>query len=326
MTAPLLTVCIPAYNRPVTIVDNLRAVTALPSRLQHTVEVVVTDDSDDDSVERVVRRELQGWEGPWSYVRNQRRLGMAGNWNAAIGTAAGNAIVGVHDDDCLVTAGIPHVLRVLSGPHPEVMLFGVKLVDVDGRSTRIQRRSRRAQLTPAEAVRRLLSNSSFVRFPAMVVSRQAYSEEGLFDEHLGGVADLDMWIRLCSRHGLTIDPTLFAAYRVHDDSLTTGMWHPGTLDALAAISHSVPITVIPRCQSRLLLGRFYSQFLLAGAVRRLRCGDHDGALRILDLFDEGSVSGVAVPRYRRLARHLMSAVARAGLALPSTRSRPATQP
>ena len=322
MTAPLLSVCIPAYNRPLTIADNLRAVTALPSQVHHRVEIVVTDDSDDDSVERVVRRELEGWSGPATYLRNRSRLGMAANWNASVRAATAAAVVIVHDDDYLLTAGIPDALRSLERPHPAVMLFGVEIVDRDGRRKRLQRRSRCTHLDPTDAVRRLLSNSSFVRFPAMVVSREAYRRGGPFDENLGEAADLDMWLRLCTAHGLTLDPTLLAAYRVHDDALTTGMWHSGTLDTVARIARRVPSAVIAHQERDALLGRFYSQFLLAGAARRLQGRDPAGALRVLDLFTAEPVATVTVPRHRRFARHVLSVVARTRLSCSSARSRP----
>jgi hypothetical protein len=43
---------------------------------------------------------------------------------------------------------------------------------------------------------RVLSRSSFVRFPALVVRRDAYQQAGSFDESVGGFADVDMWRRV----------------------------------------------------------------------------------------------------------------------------------
>lgn len=308
--AALLSVCIPAYNRPLTIADTLRSMTALPPQLHDRLEVVVTDDSDDGAVEQVVRRELEGWGGRATYLRNGSRLGMAGNWNASVRAATGAAVVVVHDDDYLVTTGIPEALRALERPHPRVMLFGVEIVDRCGQRKRLQCQSRRIHLPPAEAVRRLLSDSSFVRFPAMVVAREAYQSAGLFDETVGEAADLDMWLRLGAVHGVTLQPTLLAAYRVHDGALTSGMWHQSTLDTVARIARRVPSTLVSARERDALLGRFYSQFLLAGAARRLQGRDPAGALRILDLFTVPPVATLAVPRHRRIARRSMSAVAR----------------
>ena len=319
--APLLSVCIPAYNRPVTIAQSLRAVTALSPHLHDRLEVVVTDDSPDDAVERDVRRELEGWTGPATYLRNRPRLGMAANWNASVRAATGAAVVIVHDDDYLLTAAIPDTLRCLEHGHSEVMLFGVEIVDGQGRRKRLQRRSRGTYLAPRQAVRRLLSDSSFVRFPAMVVSREAYRRGGLFHEDLGEAADLDMWLRLCTDHGLAVHPTVLAAYRVHEDALTTGMWHRGTLDKVARIAERVPPTLISKDEQDALLGRFFSQFLLAGAVRRLQGGDPAGALRVLDLFTGWPVATLDLPRRARVARHLLSAAA-TSLSLSMTRSRP----
>lgn len=95
--SPLISICIPAYKR----LDYLQ-------KLLHSIsiqtfkdyEVIITDDSPDDSVERFVKKigDIQ----VISYYRNQKVLGTPENWNEAIRKANGAWIKLMHDDDWFV--------------------------------------------------------------------------------------------------------------------------------------------------------------------------------------------------------------------------------
>lgn len=92
-----ISICIPAYKRP----ENI-------DRLLHTVsiqtfknyEIVITDDSPDDSVQTV----LQKYDYlPITYYKNEPALGTPANWNFAISKAKGEWIKLIHDDDWLAS-------------------------------------------------------------------------------------------------------------------------------------------------------------------------------------------------------------------------------
>jgi len=92
--SPLISVCIPAYKR----IDYLQ-------KLLHSIsiqtfkdyEVIITDDSPDDSVEKFVKsfNEIQSVY----YYRNEKVLGTPENWNESIRRAKGIWIKLMHDDD-----------------------------------------------------------------------------------------------------------------------------------------------------------------------------------------------------------------------------------
>jgi len=301
-----LSICIPAYERPTTISTSIRALVALSPLIQESLQIVITDDSSSDRVERVVREELASWRGEATYRRNAERLGMAANWNSAKQAATGASLVIVHDDDYLLSAAVPSVLEYLADRPAPVTLFGARIVDANGRTIRTKRVYRERRLQPVEAVQQILSRSSFIRFPAMVVSREAYGRAGAFDATLGETADIDMWLRLCSEDGLLMHPSVFAAYRVHSGALTAGMWRRTTLEALEVIAGRVPADLVSPDLRQRLLGKFFSQFLLAGALRRLKERDCAGALRILDMFSDDLVCSKSIPMGRRFARKAMS--------------------
>jgi hypothetical protein len=78
------------------------------------------------------------------------------------------------DDDYLLPgAGAAMVDAIRRARTTARVLIGVEIVDAKGTRHREQRFHREQYLEPQEALRRLLSNSSFVREPAVVVRRSA---------------------------------------------------------------------------------------------------------------------------------------------------------
>lgn len=319
MSEPTLSVCIPAFNRPELFRVALRSVLATPAKVRRRIELVVSDDSTDGAVGKIWGEELAasgncaGWEGRSAYHHNGQPLGMAANWNRCVERSRGRYVLILHDDDFLLPGGPEAIVTALHRRERPagVVLFGVDVVDADGKHRRGQAVGRRQYLPPPVALARLLSNSSFVRFPAMVVARSAYKSVPPFDEEVGEVADVLMWARLGAAYGFQLETAVTAAYRVHPDALTTGMWREETLRAAAQVFDDVAVRRLLRpAECRRLQGRWMSQFVLAGAWRRLQSGDPGGALEALTLFDAPSMAGVAVPPLRRMGRRVLEAAAR----------------
>jgi glycosyltransferase involved in cell wall biosynthesis len=79
---PILSICIPAYNRPLWFRRGLRSIVEENLACQSKVEVVITDDSEDQTCRAIAEEELKGW--CWRYEYHSVALGMAQNWNRAI--------------------------------------------------------------------------------------------------------------------------------------------------------------------------------------------------------------------------------------------------
>src|SRR2546423_3208871 len=93
MSAPLVSVCIPAYKRT----DYLkRLLNSIKEQSFTNYEIILSDDSPDDSVWELVQsfndRQIH-------YTRNNPAAGTPANWNRAIQKAKGKWIKLMHDDD-----------------------------------------------------------------------------------------------------------------------------------------------------------------------------------------------------------------------------------
>ena len=89
-----VSVCIPAYKQ----VEYLqRLLDSLVIQTGADFEVVITDDSPDNSVEALVQQ--YAMKLPVRYYRNVPARGMPGNWNTGLELARGEYIKIMHDDD-----------------------------------------------------------------------------------------------------------------------------------------------------------------------------------------------------------------------------------
>src|SRR5205814_5816340 len=94
MNKPVIYICIPAYKR----VRYLkRLLESIVIQTYRDFEVIITDDSDDDSVGKLV--EEYTLKLPVVYHKNQKPFGTPANWNFAISKANGKWIKLMHDDD-----------------------------------------------------------------------------------------------------------------------------------------------------------------------------------------------------------------------------------
>ena len=156
-------------------------------------EVVIADDSPDDSVERLVDR-LQ-INGPTMYHRNKVRLGSPENWNYAVSLARGEYIKILHHDDWLASSASLRSYVKLMRDNPEAWLgFSATIVSrPDSSVQRIHKASRRSVAALTGNPRRLFPKN-IIGSPSATIYRRV---EGIsFDSNLKWVVDVDFYIRM----------------------------------------------------------------------------------------------------------------------------------
>ena len=288
-TPALLSICIPTHKRPQMFERALRSVLDGNAAFSDRLEIIVSDNAPDDG-QPVFDRLAPSWPGRIRYVGHRPSLGAIGNFNRCIEEATGRYLLILHDDDYLLPGGVERILSVIAGREDRTILFGVDVVDADGHARRHQTFPSRMRLDPPHALRRLLTDSSFVRVPAVVIRRDAFEVTGVYDPTVGNPTDFDLLIRLFSRFGVACEPAKVAAYTVHEDASTTSMFHEATIGTLMDIFERAARTgLLSRQRVRKCQVQWFHQFLLGGTYRRLRAHDRDGAKEIMSLFKLPSV-------------------------------------
>jgi glycosyltransferase involved in cell wall biosynthesis len=93
---PLITIAIPAYNRPALLAEALASIERQTVSLP--IEVIVCDDGRMDETRAVVAR---AGRGNYIYMANDAPLGAVGNWNKCLSVARGEFVMVLHEDDAL---------------------------------------------------------------------------------------------------------------------------------------------------------------------------------------------------------------------------------
>ena len=133
MSEVLLTIAIPAYNRPDWFQRALLSILSTPLAEQKFIEIVVSDDSTIAGCKEIFENCIKNWHGAYRYQANSPSLGMAGNWNECTRLSSGYYTLILHDDDYLeLNAGLNILQALKEYPQYSVFLFGVNVVNEKG--------------------------------------------------------------------------------------------------------------------------------------------------------------------------------------------------
>jgi glycosyltransferase involved in cell wall biosynthesis len=162
-------------------------------------ELVISDDCSPDGTEAVCRA-FARQDHRVRYRRNESRLQMPGNLNAALREVQGELIATLHDGDVYDRSLLERWRDALLACGNAAFVFNpYQHLGADGSlsGTTMER------LPPCFAGRILLEDICFRRWRfdspvwgTVMARRSAYDAVGPFDERFGFYADVDMWMRL----------------------------------------------------------------------------------------------------------------------------------
>ncbi|MCI9068455.1 MAG: glycosyltransferase [Lachnospiraceae bacterium] len=214
---PLVSVCIPAYNSAVYIKKTMESVL---SQEYENIELVVVDDCSRDNTLEVVRSVK---DPRVRIVKNEKNLGMTGNWNKCLAEAKGDYIKLICADDILYRDSIKKELRALL-KHPEVTLVmsDTALIDENGERTGCFKRYPRSGLLDGKKVaKRALIFKSFFGAPCNTLfPRSSWERAGGFDPGFPYILDFDMWLRMACLGKIYVIHEELNGFRVRNDSNT----------------------------------------------------------------------------------------------------------
>lgn len=294
-----VSIVVPTRNRPVWLRRALKSL-AMEGAPRDQVEVVVTDNSDNVESGRLVTAEFG--ELKVLYFRNEPPTGMVENWNLGAARARGEWVIFLHDDDYFLPGWWGHAAEAVreKGRGAVAHAFSVQPVDSRGRCLSRGGKHQERYLAAREAIRELLTHSSLIRFPGMMLHRDWLMKVGGFDPHFEEVADLEMWLKAAAQGGIHFHRTILSAYTLHEEAATEKMFTEVTLQRVFKLGE--------RCAAEGLIepevlqearARFFWRFILAGAWRAWRRGNVEEKARILALAELPMMQGISCPwRFR----------------------------
>lgn len=227
MDSPLISVLVPCYNQSRYIGKTLESVLA---QKNVAFEILVSDDASTDGTDEIVRQ-FAARDARVRFIRHEKNLGMANNWNWCLEQSRGGFIKFVFGDDYLTT---PDALAQLQAPlladqSITLVTSSRQIVDVNGNLLRTTHDFlQTCRLSGTEIITRcLLENKNLIGEPSAVLFRRSAATTP-FDRSYRQLIDLEFWFRLLMKGDFTFLQSALCAFRRHEEQ-QTALNQPGRL-------------------------------------------------------------------------------------------------
>lgn len=187
---PKVSICIPTYKQ----VEYLRkTLDSVLSQNFHDYELIVSDDSKDDSVEKLLQE--FDFKGKLKYFKNTVALGSPANWNHAMKHANGEYIKILHHDDFFTSENslIKFVQLLDENPNTSFAFSSTVIDLVLLKTKKIHRCSHRQFAKMIRQPDRLFF-SNYIGAPSATIIRK--NSLLRFDESLKWLVDVDWYMQM----------------------------------------------------------------------------------------------------------------------------------
>jgi hypothetical protein len=223
------TIAIPVYNR---VELARRAIESALAQHRDDIEILVVDDCSTDGA----------WEAVSDYsdnrfraVRNDKRLGLFGNFNRCLALARGKYIRILCTDDRLPANSLDYELELMEA-NPDVALLSTRGIRIgaDGNECgHLADHLLPGKYSGAEAAKTVLWVLSHyaanpLNYPSGILIRHdAVEAAGFFDESFELVGDLDFWFRILSHGKLGITDHIGCQIMLHGGQAGDAVFRKG---------------------------------------------------------------------------------------------------
>lgn len=219
---PKISVGIPAYNSGRFIAEAIRSVL---DQTFSDFEIIICDDRSTDNTEQVVRSFN---DKRMRYVKNEARLGPAGNFNRCIMRSSGEYMYIFHSDDVMLKDNLKKKADILSA-YPDVGLVHSGWYKIDGTGKVLSRDGPENDYIRGgvDYFKDLILLSPFICAPSVMVRKECYDKLGGFNSRFPYCCDYDMWLRFPLFYSVSYLSEPLIKYRVYGGnmSLSSGGGH-----------------------------------------------------------------------------------------------------
>ncbi len=217
---PTVSVCLPVYK------GERYIAAAIDSVLAQTFtdfELVITNEPVQDETPQIVASYA---DERIRFFQNETRLGLVGNWNAALEKGTADLLVLMHQDDLMHPENLAAKVALMQ-QHADLGFVYSNIRQIDANDHVIgghwlpESQAAEDTLYAGEAaVKRLLTEGNIICMPSVMFRRDAVSDHW-FDARLAFTCDLEMWLRIASQHKVGYLAAPLIDYRAHADQETS---------------------------------------------------------------------------------------------------------
>jgi glycosyltransferase involved in cell wall biosynthesis len=208
---PEVSICIPTYQQPIAF---QRLITSLNGQTYRDFEIIVTDDSKDESIKNIVQSHTSAI--PIKYYKNPQSLGSPENWNKALRMANGKYIKIMHHDDWFYKKDSLEKFVKLIESKPENTFAFSGSIDMFPNVEKLHYCSN-FQVCQIAKFPQVLFIGNYIGAPSAVIFRNLKIE---FDRQLKWLVDLEFYIRMLSMGTFSFTTEPLVAIGISKDQVT----------------------------------------------------------------------------------------------------------
>lgn len=217
MGQPLVSVCIPAYNNEDYIAETMASVLR---QTYENIELIVVDDCSTDGTYAAAKSVC---DPRVKIFKNEKNLGMSGNWNRCLSLCSGEYMKLLCADDLLHPTLIGREVAAMER-YPEALLVqtDTQFVDNDGGNAGYYRRYFRSGLVDGKKASRFsVFTRDYLGAPlANLIRRSALEVCGGFDSSFVYIIDYDFFMSIANSGKIYIIHEPLNYFRIRYDSNT----------------------------------------------------------------------------------------------------------
>ena len=215
---PLVTLCVPTYNRAGFLRESLAAIRG---QTHEPLEILIADNASTDETQRICETAADE-DARIRYIRHPQNIGLYPNHNFCIDHARGEYLCFFHDDDWYGPGLVARYAEFLQA-HPDAGLVCADwdLMDDDGRV--FAKRRSKAPLVQSGAAyteRTIRSGRSSLNCPGVCIRRRALGDIRFDEKGPIGFGDFVVWFQVGEQWSIGHLAQALWRYRIHRGSLS----------------------------------------------------------------------------------------------------------
>ena len=274
---PLVTVCIPTYNRPEMLRASLQSVLWQSLR---DIEVIVSDNASSTDTEAVVA----AFGDPRVRIdRLDHNIGLHGNLSRCLRLGSGRYRVMLPDDDLMLPGNLEAKAAFFEA-HPSVGLVHSAFRYIDAESlpygpvTNWVQADTDTLQTGMEFIGKSIAQGGITCVSSVMLRSDLVAGEAFVPED-GPYCDLALWLRVAARSDVGFLAAPLSAYRVHTGSASTGFHtHRRVFGRTVATMHHADALLL--AHSRFIERADFDERTREGLRELLRHSDHQMRLSV----------------------------------------------
>ncbi len=231
MSQPIISVCVPVYNGEKYLKECLDSCI---SQTFTNYEIIICDDrSTDGSIS--ICEEYTAKHKQIKFFKNEKNLGLLGNWKKCVELASGTWIKFLFQDDVMNSNCLEEFAKNIDAEVELIVCkrnFLLESTATEDTKDYYEREVRTLENTEnylsndfsAETISKIASEHpslNFIGEPSLVMFRKdSLLKVGGFDNELKQICDLEFLLRLASVFGLRYIPQQLCTFRIHSSSTT----------------------------------------------------------------------------------------------------------